>query len=233
MSRHPAILLLVLLTAPALADSGLGFQDIDTIRTAAELFLKEQSHDAGISTEIKTGMLDPRLHLPRCERDLQAFQPLGARSVGNTTVGVHCGGGNPWSIYVPAYVSASANVMIVNRPMACGAILSAADLRSERRDLATLSYGYVLHASQVTGQRVTRSLSEGTVLTPNLLAAPQWIKRGEHVTLLAKSGGVEIRMAGEALMDGTEGTLVRARNLNSARVVEGTVIAEGVIQVRL
>lgn len=233
MSRRPIILLLALLTAPVLADTGPGFQDLDTIRAAAEQFLKTKPLDVGIRTEIQAGTLDPRLHLPRCEQNLQAFQPAGARSVGNTTVGVRCSGESPWSIYVPVHVSASAEVVIVNRPVARGAILTAADLRSERRDLATLSYGYVLHTGQATGQRVTRSLSEGTVLTPNILAAPQWVKRGERVTVLARSGGMEIRMTGEALMDGTEGMVVRVRNLNSARVVEGTVIAQGVIQVRL
>ncbi len=233
MSRRPAIFLLALLTAPALAENGPAFQDLETIRAAAAQFLTAQPHDAGISTEIQAGTLDTRLHLSRCEQDLQAFQPAGARNVGNTTVGVRCGGVSPWSIYVPVHVSATAEVLIVNRPVARGATLSAADLRSERRDLAALSYGYVLHAGQAAGQRVTRSLSEGTVLSPNLLAAPQWVKRGERVTVLAQSGGMEIRMTGEALMDGTEGTLVRVRNLNSARVVEGTVIAQGVIQVRL
>jgi flagellar basal body P-ring formation protein FlgA len=233
MSRRPAILLLALLSTTVLADNDPGFQDLDSIRAAAEQFLKAQPHDAGVSTEIQASTLDPRLHLPRCETHLQAFQPAGARSVGNTTVGVRCSGGSPWSIYVPVHVSASAEVMIVNRPVARGATLTAADLRSERRDLAALSYGYVLHAEQAAGQRVTRSLSEGAVLTPNSLAPPQWVKRGEHVTLLAQTSGMEIRMAGEALMDGTEGAVVRVRNDNSARIVEGTVIAEGVIQVRL
>ena len=227
------MLLFALLATPALADNGPAFQDLDAIRAAAEQFLKAQPRDAGISTEIQAGRLDPRLHLPRCEQDPQAFQPTGARIVGNTTVGVRCGGGSPWSIYVPVHVAASAEVVIVNRPVPRGATLGEADLRSERRDLAALSYGYVLHAAQAAGQRVTRSLSEGTVLTPNLLAAPQWVKRGERVTVLAQSGGMEIRMTGEALMDGTEGMVVRVRNLNSARVVEGTVIAQGVIQVRL
>jgi len=233
MSRRPAIVLLALLTAPAYADNDTVFQDLDSIRAAAAEFLKAQTHDAGITTEIQAGTLDPRLHLPRCEQALQAFQAPGARSVGNTTVGVRCSSGSPWSIYVPVHVAASAEVMIVNRPVPRGVTLSAADLRSERRDLAALPYGYVLHAKHAAGQRVTRSLSEGTVLTPNVLAAPQWVKRGERVTVLAQSGGMEIRMTGEALMDGTEGTMVRVRNLNSARVVEGTVIAQGVIQVRL
>ncbi len=233
MRHRMVILLLALLTTPAFADNGPVLQDLETIRSAATQFLKAQPHDTGISTDIQAGNLDSRLRLPRCEQKLQAFQPAGARSVGNTTVGVRCTSGATWSIYVPMHVSASAAVMIVNRPIPRGAILHAADLRSERRDLAALSYGYVLHAKQADGQRVTRSLSEGTVLTPNVLAAPKWVKRGEHVTVLAKSSGMEIRMTGEALMDGTEGAVVRVRNINSARVIEGTVIAQGVIQVRL
>ncbi len=233
MPHRTAMVLLALLTTPAFADNGPALQDLDTIRTVATQFLQAQPHDAGISTQVQAGNLDGRLRLPHCAQQLQAFQPAGARSVGNTTVGVRCTSGATWSLYVPMHVSASAEVMIINRPLPRGTIVHAADLRSERRDLAALAYGYVLHAKQADGQRVTRSLSEGTVLTPNVLAAPKWVKRGERVTVVAQSGGMEIRMTGEALMDGTEGALVRVRNINSARVVEGTVIAQGVIQVRL
>lgn len=233
MTRRFATLLLALLSAPVAADNGEAIQDIGAIRAAAEQFIKAQPIDTGIRSEAQAGVLDPRLRLPHCDQDLQAFLPPGGRTVGNTTIGVRCTGGNTWSVYVPVRVSAFADVVTASRPVERGTTLSAADLRHERRDLGTLSYGYVLHTEQAAGKRVLRGLSEGTVLTPAILAAPQWVKRGERVTVLAQAGGMEVRMTGEAMMDGTEGAVVRVRNLNTARVIEGTVIAQGVIQVRL
>jgi len=134
---------------------------------------------------------------------LQAFLPPGGRKFGNTTVGVRCTGGNAWSVYVPVRVSAFADVVTASGPVERGATLKATDLRHERRDLATLSYGYVLRTEQAAGKRVLRSLGEGAVLTPSILAAPKWVKHGERVTLLAQAGGMEVRMMGEALSDGT------------------------------
>ncbi len=233
MMRRIATLLLAVLSTPVAADNGAAIQDLGEIRAAAEQFIKTQPIDIGIRSEAQAGALDSRLRLPRCDHNLQAFLPPGGRTLGNTTIGVRCTGGNTWSVYVPVRVSAFAEVITASHPVERGATLNSADLRRERRDLATLPYGYVLHAEQAAGKRVLRGLSEGTVLTPAILAAPQWVKRGERVTVLAQAGGMEVRMNGEALMDGTEGAVVRVRNLNTARVVEGTVIAQGVIQVRL
>ena len=226
-----AALLLATLCGEVLADDVPAMQDLELLRATAEQFVKTNATEPGLTVTAEASPLDPRLRLAPCPQALEAFLPVGGRKLGNTSVGVRCAGA--WSLYVPVRVSALADVIIANRPLQRGAILSAADLRHERRDLATLAYGYVLHSEQAIGKRVTRSLSEGTPLTPNLLSAPQWVKRGERVTVVAQAGGMEVRMNGEALMDGTEGALVRVRNLNSSRVVEGTVIAQGVIQVRL
>jgi len=233
MTRRLAVLLLAALSAPVAADNEQAPQDLAAIRAAAEQFIKAQPIDTGISAEAQADALDPRLRLPRCDQDLQAFLPPGGRRLGNTTIGVRCTSGNTWSVYVPVRVSAFADVIIASRPVERGTTLSTADLGHERRDLATLPYGYVLHTEQAVGKRVLRGLSQGAALTPTILAAPQWVKRGERVTVLAKVSGMEVRSTGEAMMDGTEGAVIRVRNLNTARVVEGTVIALGVIQVRL
>lgn len=213
------------------ADEVTATQDLDTLRTTAAQFVTANATEPGLTVTAEVSQLDPRLRLAACPQPLQAFLPIGGRKIGNASVGVRCPGA--WSVYVPVRVSALADVIIASRPLERGATLSAADLRHERRDLATLAYGYVLHGEQAVGKRLARSISEGTPLTPNLLSAPQWVKRGERVTVVAQVGRMEVRMNGEALMDGTEGALVRVRNLSSTRVVEGTVIAQGVIQVRL
>jgi flagella basal body P-ring formation protein FlgA len=232
MLHRIAISLFALYASAVCAENPPAIQDMNVVRAAAEQFIKTQPLNKGISVAVEAGVLDPRLHLPHCT-EIEAFMPAGGRAFGNTTVGVRCGGGNAWTIYIPVRVNAFADVVIANRPIARGATLSAADVRLERRDLATLPYGYVLQTDQITGKSLVRGITEGTVLNPNILTAPKWVKRGERVTVLAQAGGMEIRMNGEALMDGTEGSVIRVRNLNSARVVEGTVIAQGVIQVRL
>lgn len=232
--KLPATCLAVLLAGRAglvVADEPAATQDLETLRTTAAEFVKAKALEPGLMVTVEASQLDPRLRLVACPQPLQAFLPVGARQLGNSSVGVRCPG--DWSVYVPVHVSALVEVIIASRPLQRGATLGAADLRHERRDLATLAYGYVLHSEQAVGKQLARSISEGTPLTPNLLTAPQWVKRGERVTVVAQVGGMEVRMNGEALTDGTEGALVRVRNLSSTRVVEGTVIAQGVIQVRL
>ena len=52
------------------------------------------------------------------------------------------------------------------------------------------------------------------------------------MTILSEAGGIQVRMNGEALADGTQGKVVRVRNASSKRIVEGEVIAKGMVKVR-
>lgn len=66
-----------------------------------------------------------------------------------------------------------------------------------------------------------------------MLEAPRLVRKGDLVTLLAEIAGVNVRMTGKALADGAAGTSIQVSNLSSQRVIEGTVIAEGVVKVRM
>lgn len=207
-------------------------QDPEQIRGAAEAFLTEYARDLhGDRAFVQTGRLDPRLRLAACEGTLEAFLPPGGRTLGSTVVGVRCPATQGWTVYVPGEIGAMVPVVIAARPLGRGDLLSPRDLTVTERNASELPPGYLPAAAEALGKRMRRPVTAGTPLTGSLLEAPVLVRRGQQVTVLAETAGVSVRIAGKALGNGAEGQRVRVQNLSSTRVVEGTVVADGLVRV--
>lgn len=223
----------VFLPMPALAQQQ-AVQPLESVRAAAQQ-AAEQSMLAGIDAEagasIVVGQLDPRLRLPACDAPLEGFLPGSMQGRSNVTVGVRCPGATPWTVYVPVRVSAPRPVVVLTRPVARGAALTAQDIDVELREAGGLGSGYFEDPAAVLGKVLTRPGSPGQVVVPTLVTGAVAVKRGQQVTLTANSGGIMVRMEGTALADGSIGERLKVKNNSSARVVEGTVLPDGSVEI--
>lgn len=218
------------ITAHAQDDTGPR-QSLESIRATARNFLANQNATGPRRTRIIVGSLDPRLRLTACNRPLRAFLPLGAGSIGETTVGVRCAGTRPWLLYVPATVQVFGKVLIAARTLVRGALLVPTDFIVSKRDVSSLATGYVSDLQRVTGQTLRQPLTAGAVLIPNMLQGQQLVRRGMPVTIIARIGGLIVRVQGRALGNGAVGQWVRVRNSMSNKVIEGVVTHDGSVRV--
>lgn len=210
------------------------FQDQDEILSSARAFLEEQLLEAqGHAGEVQMGRLDPRLRLAACDGKLEAFQPPGARVMGNTTVGVRCPTLAGWTLYVSARVVVQGHVLVTTQPLARGEVLTEQNVRLVERDLASLPRGYFDDPQPVLGQQARRHLAANTVLNPLMVEAPLLVRRGEQVILIAGSDGFSVRSTGQALASGSADEVIRIRTNDSGRIVEGRVHAAGVVKMAL
>lgn len=85
----------------------------------------------------------------------------------------------------------------------------------------------------LTGQRLRKDLASGEALTLEALTPSNVIHRGQQVTLIAATGGFEVRMSAVALSDGRLADRIRVQNLSSQRVIEGIVRSNSVVEVPL
>ena len=216
---------------PASADAT---QDHRTIQTAAESFIADSvlsSH--GTEPTVKAGALDSRLRLAKCNAPLEAFQTTGSRLLGNTTVGVRCTGNNTWTLYVPVSVSLFGDVVVAARPLSRASLLTGEDLKLASRDLAKLHSGYYSDIDQVIGMQTGRNIAVDTAISSLLVKEPLAVRRGQRVSLIAAAGGLEVRMTGEAMSDGTAGERIKVRNLSSKQIVDGVVKSANIIMVAM
>ena len=100
-------------------------------------------------------------------------------------------------------------------------------------DISVLNQGYYENIDQLSGMVLSRSILRGQYLHPGMLSKPRWVRRGQTITILAKTGQVAIRVKGKALMDGRQGELVRIKNTSTNKELRGIVVAEGVVKVTL
>jgi flagella basal body P-ring formation protein FlgA len=215
---------------PARAET---WQSLGSIRSAALAHVRGELAQDGARRDVEVGALDPRLHLAACGEALTAFTPPGARRGANGTVGVRCAGPQAWKIYVAVRVSSRDRVLVANRALPRDSVLAPADFTLVERNVDTLSQGYYGDAAELGGMRLRRPVAAGAVLTPAMLSAIPLVTRGQQVTLEAQTGGVHIRMAGEALAEAALGQRIRVKNLSSERVVEGVVRSDEVVEVSL
>lgn len=236
MKRKPMPLLryglgLLLLGAfniqPAL---GAEIQSLDSIREAARQLIASQYPAGEADTRIEIGSLDPRLRLSKCSQPLETFFPQGSRSH-RPTVGVRCSAPKKWTIYVSAEVHQMVTVWVASDYLPRGSLIQQQDFTQKQMDLSQLRYGYYTDFNEVSGKTLKRHLARGAVLTPAAIAITKVIKRGEHVTIIAETGGIMVRAAGQALEDGGVGDIIRVKNLNSRKVIEARVDGPGRVKI--
>jgi flagella basal body P-ring formation protein FlgA len=219
------------LAAPAFVMADPTLQPLDDIQRMAHAFLTAQHRGREDPPKIRLQPLDHRLRLPKCQAALQVFLPSGARTVGNTSVGVRCPDIKPWTIYLSANIRIHDQVLVAKRFLRRGTILSDADFQAERRELSTLPGGYETDPQQLIGRRLQRALMVGKVISPRAVKMPPAVRRGEIVTLIAGQNGIEITSSGIALKDASVGERLKVRNESSQRIIEGKVTADRRVEV--
>nr|WP_262410559.1 flagellar basal body P-ring formation chaperone FlgA [Pseudomonas alcaligenes] len=183
--------------------------------------------------EISVNPIDPRLRLAACDNDLTQSLENSAQPVGRVTVKVSCEGSTPWTVFIPAQVHLFQPVVVSTRPLRRDELIGPNDVALIEQDTGALGRGYLTATELVVGRKMTRPLRAGQALTPALLELAELIKRGDQVVISARSGGINVRMPGEALSGGTLGQQISVRNLGSQRVIKARIAGSGQVEVEM
>jgi len=208
------------------------FQSLDDIRKAAADFAAKKQPINQNST-IETGHLDPRLRLNKCDQPL-TVSPLGRRiNAANMTVMVKCETSTPWTVYIPIKIKTYITIAIANRPLSRDTPITKSDISFEKREINRLSRSYFESPDNLIGRIPKRSLTKGSVISPRDLAIKKVISKGSRISILAKTGGITVRMPGLALSDAGTGDQIQVQNLSSKRNIQATVMGPGIVKVAM
>jgi flagella basal body P-ring formation protein FlgA len=117
------------------------------------------------------------------------------------------------------------------RALARAHLLSDADIDTVRRDITFLGPGVVTDPAAAIGKKLKISVGPGKVLYTRYLEEPPLVKRGDLVTILARSDRIEVKAPGQARNAGAEGDLIRVKNLMSRQIIRAKVEKPGVVEV--
>lgn len=212
--------------APAMAATQPA-QTIDKVRATAEQALREHYELPGSRIEVSSGPVNLRRQLTDCHEPLRTTVARYAAASSHMTVQVQCPQADGWTVRVPVQLQLFRSVLVTSRPLLRGDGLSEADVHAEERDVTRLGYGYIEDPGQLAGRTLARNLARGSVLTPGALGGRRMVRAGDHVQMLARLGGIEVRATGVALGSGDNGARLRVRNESSGKVVDAMVSAPG------
>jgi flagella basal body P-ring formation protein FlgA len=139
---------------------------------------------------------------------------------------------------VPVYfeVKLHQQVAIATRRIERGESLGENNVRYERLAVDGMA-GYLTAADGLTGRRAKRALGAGQIIAavdaeipPS--EVPVIIKQRELVKLVAHTGPLILTTLGESMQDGHPGEIIRVRNIDSNRIVQGRVTGPSVVEVQ-
>ena len=207
-------------------------QSLDAIRSAAQTFVTERvPKQAPGAVTVNVGALDSRLRLAPCADPLKVSLPAGATFRERMTVAVSCAGISTWTVYVPIAIETQTSVLVLRRAVNRGTRLTADDVETQTRVVQGTGDSYLTDVAELKGRMLKRPLGAGAALTAEAMSDELVVKRGQHVTLLAAVGGLEVRASGVAMNDAATAGRVRVQNISSNRIVEGVVESPDVIRI--
>jgi flagellar basal body P-ring formation protein FlgA len=197
-------------------------ESLESIQSTAESYVQSQLPVTRGKYYVTASRLDSRLRLADCTNALDVFVANNGTVQSRTTVGVRCADADGWTVYVPVAIEVEAQVLVLRRALARRARIEAMDVELQTRRLPGISANFLNDVSSLQGRRLRRALAAGTPLTTDVLDRDVLVQRGQNVTLIASTGGIEIRAQGRALSQSSEQDRTGS-DVNSPKIVEDVV----------
>ncbi|MEJ8673298.1 flagellar basal body P-ring formation chaperone FlgA [Chromobacterium amazonense] len=194
------------------------------IRQQAEARINQRLQEAGLEASGTQLQLLPPRDMPACPAPWQA-EAADTRALSRMRFALSCPGMG-WRGTAIVRAAVSARVAVAARDLRAGEMLQAEDIAWEERPIADPAdlFG---RAAPPQGLQVRSALSAGQPLRRRQLQAPQLVKRGAGLRIVARQDGIEVTVAGEALANGRQGEIIPVRNLSSGKTIRARVSADG------
>ena len=162
---------------------------------------------------------------PAAALDL-AYDPRSRRIAALITLGERQA-----SLRVTGQVLEIREVAILGRALNRGEAVTTADLTVERRPREATPADAQGAQANLVGQVAQRTLSAGAILRSGDLAPPDLVLRGESVTIVFESPGLNLSLRGIASESGRLGAAITVINPASKKTLSATVIGPGRVSV--
>lgn len=139
--------------------------------------------------------------------------------------------GGPFSVPLNGHVIFKRRVPVLAHRLEGGTTISASDLDWSLVPEDRVNVAVITEADQLVGRELRRDTDEGELIHAHDVMQPRLVVRGSIVTLKIETPFMQLTTQAKALQDGTKGDVVRVTNIQSNRMVEGTVTGPGIVTV--
>lgn len=115
-------------------------------------------------------------------------------------------------------------ISTLTRGLTRGDVISAADIREERKPASRYAGREFLSANELIGMEIRRNMRTGSALTPRDVRAPILVERGAKVTVLYRIPGMNITTQGISKSAGGKNDLIEIQNPISKKVILAEIV---------
>lgn len=182
-------------------------------------------HQDDETVEASVTKLKQNIILPACPADIDIA--ISKQTMGGipSSVTLSCQEQPQWNIFIPINVKILTNVIVANRQISSGETITANDITFEKQDKNLLNNGFFKDEKLVVGQIARYSINTGVALTKNNVKPLPIIKNNQTITLIVKTGGIEIQMLGIAKSDGFLNDRINVLNPSSKKIIDAIVVS--------
>lgn len=123
------------------------------------------------------------------------------------------------------------DALVSTRNIPRGEALSMDMFSAMRREINSLSDPFIITVDDIEGMEANRTIPQGKTLTYSMVKPEEVVKRGDHVTILFRSGSVQITASGEARQAGARGESIKVKNLLTNKIIMAEVQDEQLVTV--
>jgi flagella basal body P-ring formation protein FlgA len=125
------------------------------------------------------------------------------------------------------------DVLVTTRGLDRHALIDPDDIRVEKVDVRTLGDACFTEVEDLVGRWTRKIIPEGRAILARDVEDVPLIKRGQKILIIVHLGGITVRATGQALEDGAAGDEIAVKNERSGKRLNGVVVGEGRVEVRL
>lgn len=203
-------------------------QNMAVLKQSTQQYVLSQiPHSPDDDISVSLSSIDKRIKLAACTQPLTFKRKDAGSTSFKMRLEVHCAAKKSWKLNVTAVIHLFEPVVILKTRKFRNDVIQPEDLEMISKDVSQFQRGYFHHVDDLVGYRLKTSLNKGIVISPSQVIQPWLVKKDQPITISAKNSVLHIRMSGRSLMNARAGDWVRAKNINSGKIVEGTLSAQG------
>jgi len=130
-----------------------------------------------------------------------------------------------------ADVAGFTDVVVPARLIKQDEVIEAEDVALSRIKLMDLRQPFITDLNDVIGKSAARPLQSQLPIRPASLKKPYVVRKGDRVTIEARSGGLSIQAVGVTKSSGELGQMVTVTNTDSGKELRAKVVSPGVVRV--
>jgi len=225
--------LFLILCCPLISPANESFENHSHIRKLVRSQLLTLLDTSNGEYELRIQNIDQRLKLKKCSNNIDIQLTTEHVKTGKNTLKVSCNSHTPWRIFISAYIKQFTQVLVAKQPIAKGHLIQESDLILQRTDITHLHTSYFNNKQKAINYITKRRLNRGDIVSLKHLTKPILIKKGDTVSIIAKSDGFQINMKGIALHNASKGELIRVKNSKSKKIIQGIAVNSQTVRVTL